>query len=298
MSLASETPGRLRRAVDDRSATLLVVPLLLFDLAVFVVPFGYLLRIALSERATAQAYVEGSWSVESFSYLANASNVHELFAFTLGFAVVATVASLAVSLLYAYAMWRAEGPLRVVLTAGVLVSMFTAIVVKLFAAVLVYSPNGVVNDLLVGSGVLAEPLLLVNNGVGALLGQLYVIVPYSVLAVYSVLATIDESLLEAARDLGAGPIRTVRAVVVPHVVPGLLVGGVISFTWSVGAYAAPLLIGSGSERTAGIAVSDFLLQQFDWPVAAALGLVVTATVFLALVVTWLALSRSGVDTGV
>ncbi|MEZ3117636.1 ABC transporter permease [Halobaculum sp. MBLA0147] len=298
MSLAGATPGRLRRAVDDRSATLLVVPLLLFDLAVFVVPFGYLLRIALSERATAQAYVEGSWSVESFTYLATASNVHELFAFTLGFAVVATVVSLAVSLLYAYAMWRADGALRVVLTAGVLVSMFTAIVVKLFAAVLVYSPNGLVNDLLVGSGLLAEPLLLVNNGVGALLGQLYVIVPYSVLAVYSVLATIDESLLEAARDLGAGPIRTVRAVVVPHVVPGLLVGGVISFTWSIGAYAAPLLIGSGSERTAGIAVSDFLLQQFDWPVAAALGLVVTATVFLALVVTWLALSRSGVDTGV
>jgi spermidine/putrescine transport system permease protein len=268
-----------------------LLPLLLFDLLVFVVPFGYLLRISLSERSTG-AYVEGTWSVEGYTYLLEPSNtISETFLFTLGFGVVVTVVSVAIATLYAHAMWRADGPLRIVLTAGALVSMFTAIVVKLFAALLVYSPDGVLNGLLVSLGLVSEPLRLVNNGVGAVIGQLYIVVPYSILAVYAVLSTVDESLLEAARDLGASSPRAFLEVAVPHAVPGMLVAGVISFTWSIGSYAAPLLLGSGSERTNGVLVSDLLLREFDWPAAAALAVVVTATVLGGLVVVRLVLSR-------
>lgn len=287
----STRTGRLRQAVASRTGTGLLLPLLLFDLLVFVVPFGYLLRISLSERSTG-AYVEGTWSVEGYTYLLEPSNtISETFLFTLGFGVVVTVVSVAIATLYAHAMWRADGPLRIVLTAGALVSMFTAIVVKLFAALLVYSPDGVLNGLLVSLGLVSEPLRLVNNGVGAVIGQLYIVVPYSILAVYAVLSTVDESLLEAARDLGASSPRAFLEVAVPHAVPGMLVAGVISFTWSIGSYAAPLLLGSGSERTNGVLVSDLLLREFDWPAAAALAVVVTATVLGGLVVVRLVLSR-------
>ena len=291
MGVVSTRTGRLRQAVASRTGTGLLLPLLLFDLLVFVVPFGYLLRISLSERSTG-AYVEGTWSVEGYTYLLEPSNtISETFLFTLGFGVVVTVVSVAIATLYAHAMWRANGPLRIVLTAGALVSMFTAIVVKLFAALLVYSPDGVLNGLLVSLGLVSEPLRLVNNGVGAVIGQLYIVVPYSILAVYAVLSTVDESLLEAARDLGASSPRAFLEVAVPHAVPGMLVAGVISFTWSIGSYAAPLLLGSGSERTNGVLVSDLLLREFDWPAAAALAVVVTATVLGGLVVVRLLLSR-------
>ena len=296
MGAVSTRVGRLRQAVGRRTGTGLLLPLLLFDLLVFVVPFGYLLRISLSERGGTQAYAEGTWSVEGYSYLLDPSNtIAETFVFTLGFGVVVTVVSVAVATLYAHAMWRADGSLRVVLVAGALVSMFTAIVVKLFAALLVYSPDGVLNGLLVSVGLLSEPLRLVNNGVGAVIGQLYIVVPYSILAVYAVLSTVDESLLEAARDLGANGPRAFVEVVVPHAVPGILVAGVISFTWSIGSYAAPLLLGSGSERTNGVLVSDLLLREFDWAAAAALAVVVTATVLGGLVVGRLVLSRREVS---
>lgn len=298
MSPADALPGAaaaVRRALATGSGrtVALVAPLVLFDLLVFVVPFGYLLRISLSERATGRAFVEGSWSLSGYRFIAESATIRRAFLFTLGFAVVVTVLAVAIGLVYAYAMWRAEGLARVTLTAGVLVSMFTAIVVKLFAVVLVFSPNGVLNAALVGSGRLAAPLALVNNAPGAVLAQLYIVVPYAVLATFSVLAALDEALLEAARDLGASRPRAFREVVVPHVVPGLLVAGVIAFTWSVGAYAAPLLVGSGAERTAGIEVSDLLLQQFDWPAAAALAVVVTATVLVALAAVYGLLARRG-----
>lgn len=289
--------ARTRAFVVERPAAALVAPLLLFDLLVFVAPFGLLLRISLSERQPARAYADGTWSTGGYEYLLDPSNtLASVLGFTFAFAAVVTVLSVAVATLYAHAMWRANGTLRIVLTSGALVSMFTAIVVKLFAAILVISPDGVLNTALVGSGLLSEPLRLVNNAAGAVIGQLYIVVPYSVLAVYSVLSTVDESLIEAARDLGAGGPSAFREVVIPHAVPGMLVAGVISFTWSVGSYAAPLLLGSGSERTAGIAVSDLLLREFDWPAAAALAITVTLSVVVALLATHAGLSRSKVTT--
>jgi spermidine/putrescine transport system permease protein len=157
--------------------------------------------------------------------------------------------------------------------------LFTTLVVKLFAVVLVYSPNGVVNDLLAWLGVVAEPLLLVDNLTGAVLAQLYIVVPYAVLAVYAVLSTLDDRLVEAALDLGADRRRAFREVVFPHIRPGIGVAVVVSFTWTVGSYAGPLLVGSGSEQTAGVLVSQLLLSQFDWPAAAAVAIVVVAIVF-------------------
>ncbi|WP_435161716.1 ABC transporter permease [Halorubrum sp. SY-15] len=289
---------RVQRRLGVRPAIALVFPLLLFDLLVFVVPFGYLLRMSLHARQTTRAYATGTWSLSGYRYLLEPSNtVAETFVFTLGFATVVTTLSVVVATLYAYAMWRTAGVVRVGLTAGALTSMFTAIVVKLFAAVLIYAPNGVVNTALLSTGVLAEPLTLVNNGVGAVIGQLYIVVPYSIFAVYAVLSTIDESLVEAARDLGANSPRAFREVAVPHAVPGVIVAGVISFTWSLGAYAAPLLLGSGSERTAGILLSDLLLRDFDWSAAAALGVVITMTVLTAIATTQAVLRRrSGDDT--
>jgi ABC-type spermidine/putrescine transport system, permease component I len=269
-----------------------VAPIVLFDLAVFVVPFGYLLRISLTERTSRGAFVEGSWSIEGFEYVLSTPTLVDSIIFTLGFATGVTALSLGISLLYAYAIWRATGGLRVLLLVGVLVSMLTAIIVKLFAVILLFSPSGFINQVIVASGIVAEPLPLINNVTGAVIGQLYIVVPYSVLAIYSVLSSVDQSVIEAARDLGAGRLQAVAEVVVPHTIPGLIVAGVISFTWSVGSFAAPLLVGSSAERTTGIAISDLLQQNFDWTAAAAMGLLVAAMVFAALSVTYLALERT------
>jgi len=273
---------------------LLLVPLLVLDVGAFLLPMGYLLRVSFTARTTGGAFVEGSWSLDGYRYVFETPLVHDVLLFTLGFGVLVTALAVLVGLVYAYAAWRATGPLRVLLLAGAICSLFTTLVVKLFAVVLVFSPRGVVNDLLTGLGVVAEPLLLIDNLTGAVLAQLYIVVPYAILAVYAVLSTLDEHLVEAALDLGADRPRAFREVVLPHVRPGLAVATVVSFTWSVGAYAAPLLVGSGSEETTGVLLSRLLLTQFDWPAAAALAVVTIAVVFGTLLV---ALWRLGGDGG-
>jgi spermidine/putrescine transport system permease protein len=291
LSDATRRPGLSDLSGRWRTAALLV-PLFVLDVALFLVPMGYLLRLSLTARTPAGAYVEGSWSLDGYRYVAETQLVHEIFAFTLLFGVLVTALAVGVAVVYAYAAWRARGVWRTALLAGAVLSLFTTIVVKLFAVVLVYSPRGVVNDLLTGLGVVADPLVLVDSLAGAVIAQLYIVVPYAVLSVYAVLSTLDDRQVEAALDLGADRPRVFREVVLPHVRPGVAVATVISFTWSVGAYPAPLLLGSGSEQTTAILVSQLLLTRFDWPAAAALA-VVTVVVVLGT----LLLGLSGLDAG-
>lgn len=271
---------------------LLLAPLVLFDLLAFVVPMGYLLRVSLSERSTGRALVRGTWSVESYGFLLESSLLRRVFAFTMLFAVVTTLLAVGLGTLYAYAAWRASGAVRTVLLAGVVMSMFTTLVVKLFAALVVFSPNGVVNGALLASGLVGEPLRLINNEVGVLIGQLYVVLPYTVLSVYSVLTSLDRHLVEAAADLGATPTRAAREVVLPHAVPGMAVGGVIAFAWSAGAFAAPALLGSASELTVALEVQN-RLANFEYPVAAALAVVLTSVVLAVLAAGLYGLRRRG-----
>lgn len=285
MSLTGAGFGRGRlSALPARWRTVaLLVPLVVLDIAVFLVPMGYLLRISLAGQTTGGAFAEGTWSVDGYRYLAETPLVHEIFGFTLLFGVLVTALAVGIAVVYAYAAWRATGPIRTLLLGGAVLSLFTTIVVKLFAVILVFSPRGVLNNLLT-AGLLAEPVLLIDNLTGAVIGQLYIVVPYAILSVYAVLSTLDEQLVEAALDLGADRTQVFREVVLPHVRPGVGVAAIISFTWSVGAYPGPLLLGSGSEQTTAILISQLLLTEFDWPPAAALAVVTVAVVLATLVV--------------
>jgi spermidine/putrescine transport system permease protein len=274
---------RLAGLPARRRAAALLVPLLLLDVGVFLAPMAYLVRVSLAGRATSGAFAEGTWSLDGYRYLLETPLVHEIFGFTLLFAVVVTAVAVGIGVVYAYAAWRATGAARTVLLAGAVLSLFTTIVVKLFAVVLVFSPRGVLNDILT-AGLLANPVLLVDNLPGAIIGQLYIVVPYAILAVYAVLSTLDERLVEAALDLGADRPQVFREVVLPHVRPGVTVAAIISFTWSVGAYPGPLLLGSGSEQTTAILISQLLLTEFDWPPAAALSVVTVVVVLTTLLV--------------
>jgi spermidine/putrescine transport system permease protein len=265
-----------------RRSLALLLPLGLLELFVFAVPMGYLLRLSLYGRTDGGAFARGTVSLDGYSYLVGSSVVRDVAVFTAWFATVVTAVAVVLAVVYAYAIWRADGVVRLALLAGVVVSLLTTLVVKLFAVVLVFSPAGTLNTLLTVFGPVRAPLRLVNNEIGAVIAQLYVVGPYAILAVHSVLDGLDEQLLEAARDLGAGRLAAFRAVVVPHVRPGVAVAAGVSFAWSVGAYAAPLLVGSGGERTAGIHVSALLLQRYDWPAAAALAVVTVVAVVVAL----------------
>jgi spermidine/putrescine transport system permease protein len=122
-------------------------------------------------------------------------------------------------------------------------------------------------------------------------GIVYMVAPYAILAIYSVLVSINEDLVDAALDLGASRPRAFYEVVLPNAIPGVAVATVLAFTWSIGAYSAPVLLGSSKERTFAVQVEEYVINQFNWPHGAALSVIVVTIVFVSLLIFFIFINR-------
>jgi spermidine/putrescine transport system permease protein len=296
MSTSTFSPlNRLGNLIQRGStrAKLLLVPITVFETIFFIIPLLYLLRISLYEPTTSGAYVAGTWSISSYVTIITSSFIHDILFFTFKLAVVSTIVTVAIGFVYAYAIWRASGFKQTVLLFAMVLPLLTTLVAKLYAWVLLLTPNGTVNQYLLGAGVIGEPLALMNNFLGTVIGQVYISLPYAVLAIYSVMSTLDWDTVEAAHDLGASRPRAVLEVVVPGAMPGVAVATVITWAWGVGAYAAPSLLGSSSERTFAIEVENRMLTQFNWPEASAMALLILLLVLASVLLLFNFLNRYG-----
>ncbi|AOW79414.1 spermidine/putrescine ABC transporter permease component potB [Halodesulfurarchaeum formicicum] len=283
--------GELR----ENQRLLLVLPLAALEFLFFLIPIALLVRMSLYRPTTQSVYEAGTLSLASYREILANPLIHETIAFTLFFTVLVTAITIVLSTFYAYVLWRATGWLKQVLLVSVILVLMTTLVVRLFALILIFSPSGPTNQLLMALDIVQEPVRMVKNLFGATAGQVYTIFPYSVLAIYSVMTTIDEDILEAAWVHGASRLQAFYEVVLPEAKPGIAVGAVISLAWTFGAYAAPDLLGGTSEHTLAIEIYDLMLTDFNWPVAAALGVLILASVVLSALLLFKFLGIGGGD---
>ncbi|MCG1002824.1 MULTISPECIES: ABC transporter permease [Halobacterium] len=277
---------------QDSTALFLLVPVTLFEVAFFVVPFCILLRMSFNAQSP-NGFYESAWTLASYQEVLRSDLLHDILLFSFKFAVIATVLSVIIGLFYAYAVYRADGFKRSILLFAVVLPLLTTLVVKTYAWRPLLSPDGVLNNVLLSLGVISTPISFAPGLFGAVVGQVYIVVPYSILSIYSVLSTIDWAVVEAARDLGASRPRSFVEVVLPEVLPGIAVATVVSFAWSVGAYAAPSQLGSGQQTTFAMYVEQIMLNQFNWPFGAALSVVMLGLMLVVSLAAFRLLGGSG-----
>ncbi|WP_436344303.1 ABC transporter permease [Natronorubrum sp. FCH18a] len=296
----SSLPGPLGRVWEpiregsrSKRALLLMAPLALFELLIFVAPFLILLRISVAEGSADLRYLEGTWSLSGYADVLTSGLLRDIVAYSFAMGLAVTVITVVVALFYAYAIWRADGLVESLLLFSVVLPLLTTLVIKTYAFWPLLAPSGTVNDLLLSLNLIADPIQFVPGTTGVIVGQVYIVLPYAVLAIYSVLSTMDWDVVEAARDLGASRPRSVLEVVVPQAMPGIIVATVISFAWSVGAYAAPGLLGTGGDRTFAIEVEQRLLGDLQWELATAFSAIMLVLMLASVAVLYATLSRFG-----
>jgi spermidine/putrescine transport system permease protein len=277
----------------SKRSLLLMTPLMLFEVLVFAVPFVILVRISFSEQAQSLPYAEGTFTIASYVEVLQSGLLQGIMIYSFKLGVIATVITVLLATFYAYATWRASGLLKSALLFSVVLPLLTTLVIKTYAWVPLLAPSGTVNTLLLAVGLLSSPIQVVPNTLGVVVGQVYIVFPYAMLAIYSVLSTVEWELVEAARDLGAGRVRSFFEVVLPEIMPGITVATIISFAWSVGAYSAPALLGAGSDRPFALEVQEQMLLNFNWPVATALSTVMLVLMFVSIVCIYAVLGRFG-----
>ncbi|MDF3846299.1 ABC transporter permease [Pseudomonas citronellolis] len=201
---------------------------------------------------------------------------------SLGIATATTVITLLVG--FPVAVWLAMQPAR---RRGLLIFLITVpfwanLLIRTYAWILLLRGTGAINNGLMGLGLIHQPLPLLYNDGAVLLGLVYTYAPFVVLPIYSTLEKMDMRLLEAAQDLYAGRLRTLRKVVLPIARPGILAGAILTFVPCLGAMIAPELLGGGTKMMLGNLIFRQFADARNWPFGAALSLVLMAAVMLAL----------------
>ena len=261
------------RAVDGGRAgrSVLGLPMLVLLGAFFVLPLLMMLSLAF-RPFDAKTLVGQGLTLRNFQRFLLDGFYLGAFLRTMLIAAATTVASVALGYPVAWHLRtvRSSG-VRAVLTLVVLLPLMLSLVIISFAWLIILGSSGTLNAVLTWLGVLERPLQLLNTVTGVVIVTVYSFLPYAVLSIYAALENIDPTLGRAARIHGASEVQTFWHVTLPLSVPGVVSGAVIVFALAMAAFVIPYLVGGGRVKVVPLLVYNFTVQLFDWPGAAALG---------------------------
>jgi spermidine/putrescine transport system permease protein len=160
---------------------------------------------------------------------------------------------------------------------------FVSMVVRLFCWVLILRPSGFLNTILLGLGLISEPIDIIYTETAVLIGMAYILLPFMFLPLYASVEKLDHSLIEASSDLGAKPYQTFFRVILPATLPGIAAGAILVFIPSLGNFIVPDLLGGAKVLMIGNLVEQQFLSARNWPFGAALSVMIMLVMFTSIV---------------
>ena len=221
----------------------------------YFVPLLRVLGISLSEPDP---------GLGNYLRLASDGALQHIIATTLRISIETTALSVAIGYLIAFAMVTGTPRRRAVMLVCVLVPFWISVLVRAFAWVALLRTEGLVNNTLIALHLIAEPLDLLYNEKGVVIGMVHCLVPVAVLTLYGQMQGIDQRLMVAARGLGAGPFTAFRRVFLPLSLPGIAAAGVLVFISAMGFFIVPALLGGGKTLMAAEYISLLLNTTVNW----------------------------------
>ena len=191
-------------------------------------------------------------------------------------AAIATLICLVIAYPFALAVARASPRWRPALLALVVIPFWTSSLVRTYALMILIKTEGLLNESLLGLGLIAEPLEILYTETAVLIGFVYTELPFMILPLYAAMEKLDWRLVEAARDLGAGAWSVLWRILVPLTLPGIIAGGMLVFLPALGMFYVADVLGGAKELLIGNLIRDQFLSARDWPFGAAASVVVTA----------------------
>lgn len=248
-----------------------IAPIYLFTCLFVIGPLIYMLVLSFMTRAEV-------WGVEAqftwTNYLKILEPVYlDTFIESLKLAFANTLITLVVGYPYGYFMAKLSARWKRIMMLVVVVPFWTNALIRMYGWIIIFRSNGLLDKLLIGTGLIKEPLKLLYSFPAVLVGMVYSLLPFMILSVYSASEKLDWSYVEAARDLGATRLQTFLTVTVKLTLPGILSGIVLVFIPSMGLFFIADILGGGKFMLVGNLIRDQVYSTRDWPFAAALSIV-------------------------
>ena len=272
----------------------------LWSFIFFLLPFIIVLRISFSNSelamppftpvfnifgdSLAQTFDHfKEFTTDSYARLTSDSLYLRSYLSSVWIAIIATIATLVIGYPIAYAMARAPGRWRATLLMLIILPFWTSFLIRIYAWIGILSNDGFLNNLLLWLHVIKEPLVIMQTNWAVYIGVIYSYLPFMILPLYSALEKMDNTLLEAAEDLGSTPLKSFWVITFPLSLPGVIAGCFLVFIPVVGEFVIPDLLGGSSTLMIGHTLWEEFFNNRDWPTASALAIVLLAVLVIPIV---------------
>ena len=274
--------------MNPRRLAVIAIPYL-WLLVFFLVPFVIVVKISLSDIALAippytptldlsQGWTGlkdffGQLDFDNFEFLTMDPLYFKAYLSSLKIAVIATFLALLVAYPMAYGMARAPEEWRGTLMMLVILPFWTSFLIRVYAWMGILGKEGFLNAFLMWTGIISEPLTILNTNIAVYIGIVYTYLPFMILPIYATLEKLDHSLIEAAEDLGCSRTSAFWLVTWPRSRPGIIAGCFLVFIPVLGEFVIPSLLGGSDTLMIGKVLYEEFFSNRDWPVASAVAVV-------------------------
>lgn len=254
-------------------ATFTLVPIYVMTLLFVAGPLVYMVVLSFMTRAE-------TWGVVNEFTLKNYRDILEpvylqTFVQSLKLALLSTVLIALIGYPFGYFMAKLAPKQRRWVSFFLIVPFWTSSLMRLYGWIIIFRANGILDTMLMRLGLTQEPLRALYTYPAVVVGMVYVLVPFMIYSVYSSAEKLDWSLVEAARDLGAGRVQAFLTISLRLTMPGLLSGVILTFIPSMGLFFIADILGGNKVVLVGSVIQEQLMKAHNWPFAAALAVVLT-----------------------
>lgn len=256
----------------------------LWLLLFFLVPFVIVFKISLSDIRLGMPpyqpmlqWVEAQMvniqiNLGNYAFLFEDPLYRNAYLHSVSTAAVSTFLCLLIGYPMAYGIARTDKSWRNLLLMLVMLPFWTSFLLRVYAWIGILKNNGLINNLLMGMGLIDQPIVMLQTDFAVYIGIVYSYLPFMVLPLYATLEKQDITLLEAAADLGCHPVRAFLAITLPLSMPGVVAGSLLVFIPAVGEFVIPALLGGPDTLMIGKVLWNEFFQNRDWPVASAVAI--------------------------
>lgn len=258
---------------------LFTLPVIVYSIILILLPLVYIFIISFFKSDNYGGMIE-TFTISNYIQLLSVVYL-KIFIKSIVIALIVTFICVLISYPFVIAITHKSRIVQKVLMTLVMVPFLTNSLIRMYGWIVLLRKSGVINHILLDAGIINNPLELMYNNFGIIIGMVYTLIPFMILPLYSSVSSIDKSILEASSDLGASKYKTFFEIIIPSTKPALFNGSLMVFTPALGYFFIVDVLGGGKMMILGNLIKNQFLTARNWPFGAAISvflLIITFTI--------------------
>ena len=226
--------------------------------------------------------VTPSYSLDNYTEVLTDGYFHKIFLRTFVLSIIVAIVSTAIAIAEALILYKMSTFWKSVSLLIILGPLLVSVVVRTLGWVLIIGENGVLSNIPVVLGLSDTPVSFMYTEIGVVIALVHVLVPFSIISIWASMTKLDSNTIDASLSLKASSFYTLRKVLIPQIMPGILSGVMVVFTLSITAFATPAIIGGRKLKVVAMTIYDEFLSTLNWPLGASIAVILIVLNFVAI----------------